>query len=139
GKLLFLQVGATEMADRAASPPIDWSEVFKLAGLNLSEFREAKATRPPPVFADEVHHWEHPYPPYDKASQKVMAASLVGRLVYFEVTQPWRTSSETSGQHFRGSQASRFLAIRAALWLCAIGIATGMAWRHAIQGVVDWQ
>jgi hypothetical protein len=58
--------------------------------------------------------------------------------VYFEVVHPWRAAS--GGQTTQpGRQLSRYAAVRAALWLLALGVAACLAWQHARQGHADWQ
>jgi serine/threonine-protein kinase len=138
GKLLSLQVAADSPGDQPASTPVGWQRLFELAGLPWGEFREISATVPP-LFADAVHSWEGMSPTDANQPVTVTAASLRGRIVYFEVTQPWAARPATAVGLERGRQSTRYLAVRTALWLVVISVAAGLAWRHVQQGHVDWR
>jgi hypothetical protein len=99
--------------------------------LNWPKFREVQATRVPPLFADEVHHWQGPFPAAAGQDLRVMAGAYAGRLVYLEIEYPWQAHG--------AEQLSQFVAMRGALWLVAISLAAWLAWRHVQHGQADWR
>jgi hypothetical protein len=139
GKLLSLQVASDEAGDSSTGNRITWPHLFELAGLPYSEFREIQAKRLPPLFADAVQAWEGPFTLNMKQPVAVTAASLRGRIVYFDVAHPWAVQRQASPELQVRSQPSRYAAVRTAIWLVAIGVAAVLAWRHASQGHADWR
>jgi serine/threonine-protein kinase len=139
GKLLFLRVNEQLPIEEQPPKPIDWAKILDQAGLNWPDAREVEVNQVPPIFADEVHQWQVPFPLDTKHSLDVIAAAHQGRLVYFDRVHPWEVSPTTGETIQRGRQASEFFAIRAALWLLGIGVAAFLAWRHTLHGHADWR
>jgi hypothetical protein len=138
GKLMSLCVNESGALENGSSRQVDWPIVFDLADLNWPAFREVHATRVPPLFADEVRLWQGPFPATSGQDLHVMAAAHSGRLVYFEIEYPWQMrASDIPAEGTQ--QSSRFIAVRAALWLVAISLAAWLAWRHVQLGQADWQ
>lgn len=90
GQLLnFLAIPG--QAERETSPAIavEWPAIFNLAGLPMSRFHAVPANQVPPVPFDARFVWEGTT---DEVPLHVEAASLNGRLVSFNVSEP-RTQS----------------------------------------------
>jgi serine/threonine-protein kinase len=139
GKLLSAQIAASVPGELPPSTPLASGELFDMAGLPQSQFRETSVYRWPPNFADEVHAWEGPFPADPNKQVRVTAASLDGRVVFFDADQPWEISQPMEAAIESGRQSSRFVAVRTALWLIAIVLAAGLAWRHISLGHADWR
>jgi serine/threonine-protein kinase len=139
GKLLSVQVARTSPSEKKTGDSIAWQSVFEHAGLNWTAFREIEATRWPPVFAGAVHSWEGPSAADSTPQVLVTAASLEGRVVYFEVDQPWARHRSTAAAMGLGGQSSQFMTVRTLLWLTAVGVAAVLAWRHVQYGHADWR
>jgi hypothetical protein len=136
--LLSLQVTTDSSDDPPRYRSISWQRLFELADLPWTEFRETSTTDPP-LFADAVHRWEGPLSPDSAHRVAVAAASLRGRVVYFEVEHTWATQRSSPSALETGKQSSRYRAVRTSLWLVVIGVAAVLAWRHVQQGHVDWR
>lgn len=139
GNLLSLHVSTALPGDSPAVRPPPWKSLFELAGLKWSDFREAAPTRWPPEFADVVHSWEGPLAFDSSLTVRVTGAAVGGRVVFFEVEQPWTVSRRAGGVARAGRQFSRFVVLRTVLWLGAIGVACVLAWRHVWLGHADWR
>jgi predicted Ser/Thr protein kinase len=139
GNLLMAQVPVASPSEQTPESPVNWEDLFDLAGLPWPEFHPTKAYRCPPVFADEVLAWEGPFAADRSRQVKVRAASLSGRVVFFDVDQPWEALRPNQAIIETTSQSARFIALRTALWLVAIGMAAVLAWRHVHQGHADWR
>jgi serine/threonine-protein kinase len=141
GKLLSLQI--VDSAEDAANADLrpDWQQLFDMAGLKWAEFRETMPKRSPPLFADEVREWEGPFGADPTQQVRVSAATREGRLVFFDLLQPWESESGAiaqSRQHAR-KQYSRYVVLRTAVWLVAIAAAAILAGWHVNKGHVDWR
>jgi hypothetical protein len=79
----------------AATKDFDWAGVFKEAGLNLSAFQETGSEWSPKRAFDERRAWAGKYPEQPDIDVRVEAAAYRGRLVAFEIVEPW---SKPAGQ-----------------------------------------
>jgi hypothetical protein len=139
GNLLSLQVATSAPEEAPATRPLPWRSLFQLAGLQWADFRETAPSRWPPEFADGVQAWEGPLAIDPNITVRVTGASIGGRVVFFEVEQPWEASGAEGEIARVGRQYSRFVALRTALWLVAIGVACVLAFRHVRLGHADWR
>ena len=139
GKLLSSQIADVAASEEPSGGVTAWPKLFEAAGLPWPEFKETEVARWPPLFADEVHAWEGPFEADPTMRVKVTAAALQGRVVYFDVDQPWEQSQSVDAVGDFGNQSTQFVASRTALWLLAIAIAAVLAWHHARRGHADWQ
>jgi hypothetical protein len=90
GRLAWLQVVPDEAEPPAPSAPLpDWSRLFHEAGLELSRFRPAEPTRNPPVLVDARAAWTGVLDDFGGYPVRVEAASHRGKLVFFELVNPW--------------------------------------------------
>jgi protein kinase-like protein len=139
GRLLTLQVAVDALDDaKPSTEPIDWLALLKRAGFTPTDFGEIAASSWPPLFADEVRCWEGPFPADPQLPLRITAAALQGKVVYFDVDQPWEQSrSVGAATSFRG-QKSRFVSMRTAVWLIAIVLAAALAWHNVGRANADW-
>ncbi len=79
----------------ASSPPApDWSKLFELAALSQSEFHPVSPQWTPPVYADQRGGWEGPMPGWPEQKLRVEAAAYHGRMVSFQMINPWTQPSQ---------------------------------------------
>ena len=102
GRLIFFD-GVPPQIDQAqaagARSDFDWAGVFREAGFNLNDFSETESLRTPPRAFDERRAWTGRYPEQPDISVQVEAAAYRGRLVRFEIVEPWSTpEGQTSNQ-----------------------------------------
>jgi len=71
------------------APTPDWSRLFALAGLDLTQFTPTQPTYTPPAFADAQMAWTGSYPRAAGDSLRLEAAACRGRLVSFRIIGPW--------------------------------------------------
>jgi len=83
GRLLRL-IAIPDVSPRArVTAPIDWSQMFAAAGLAASDFSEVAIDDPPLVPHDQSFAWQRRASPDDGPPVRVRAATLFGRVVYF--------------------------------------------------------
>ena len=75
----------------AATKDFDWAAVFKEAGFNIEDFRETRSEWSPKRAFDERRAWTGKYPEQTDVEVRVEAAAYRGRLVVFEIVEPWST------------------------------------------------
>lgn len=136
GKLLSLQIADTPTEKLPRHEPVDWESLFVAAGLQIADFRMVRPAKSPPLFADEVRNWEGPFPADPRLSLTITAAALNGRVVFFDITQPWEQSSSANST-FDG-QKSQFVSVRLALWLITIGLSAVLDRHNLRRGHADW-
>ncbi len=85
-------------AVRADTPAADWSVPFREADLDMSRFVPTAPRWRPPVYADARAAWDGKYPNRPDIPIHVEAASTGGRIVYFDVFNPWNQSAEPAAR-----------------------------------------
>jgi serine/threonine-protein kinase len=94
----------------AATKNFDWESVFKEAGFSLSSFQETESKWTPPRAFDERRAWTGVYPEQTDIAIRVEAAAYRGKLVYFQIVEPWDNAvGEISDQS--GTDASDIVLI----------------------------
>lgn len=107
----------------------DWSTVFDLAGLDIDRFRPTAPSRIPQMFAHRLQAWEGSYLGLPSDPVTIEAASLNGRITYFNIEWPWEQTERRSGGAIGSSRiASRSFAPRFVLFLAALGGGCCLAW-----------
>ena len=90
----------------------DWSEVFKEAGFNITDFQEIESQWTPPRAYDERKAWTGKYPEQPDIPIRVEAAAYRGKLVSFEIVEPWsKPDRQISAQTAPGLDAPGFILI----------------------------
>jgi serine/threonine protein kinase len=100
GRLIFFD-GVPPQADAAgtATKNFDWAGVFKEAGFNLTDFQETGSKWTPPRAFDERRAWTGVYPEQTDIAIRVEAAAYRGKLVYFQIVEPWdKPAGESADQ-----------------------------------------
>jgi eukaryotic-like serine/threonine-protein kinase len=93
GKLRFLHAVPPRDDVQAPAAAFDWTRLFAEAGFDATRFTPVASTRAPPMYADARRAWDGAYPDRADVPIHLEAASVAGRPVYFEVFEPWNTSS----------------------------------------------
>jgi serine/threonine-protein kinase len=89
GRLLRFSALQPQVDDRPpVSTPPDYSQLFTLAGLDMSRFQSAEPRWLPRGNSDQRAAWTGPIPD-GPTSVRVEAAYWRGRPIYFEVLMPW--------------------------------------------------
>jgi hypothetical protein len=121
----------------AEPPPVDWSRIFELAGLNLDDFQSVPPVRQPPMYADHLVAWES-CPEGRKPSVVVRGATLAGRVVFFQAG-PAAEEVETGGAAGILPSLWRTPFRRLVLNLLAIFGAGSLAWYNLRTGRGDYR
>jgi len=85
----FIHVPPQRESTAAAAGPIDWSGMFREAGLDLTTFQKATSTWIPLHAYDERGAWDGADPLHPDQKVHIEAAAFHGQPVYFETTYPW--------------------------------------------------
>ena len=83
----------------------DWAGVFKDAGFYLTAFESVEPQWTPPNAFDERRAFSGRYPDAPEIAIRIEAAAYRGKLVHFDVIEPWTTPP---GQTAAGSQDGAF-------------------------------
>jgi hypothetical protein len=139
GSLLEYSVspGQTSGFDTTSSP-MDWAALFRLAGLEIAQFKAVRSVRAPPMFANSLVAWEPASPEDQTLPLRVEGASLGSRTVFFAVFPPWdRDWSDAE----KGPSRVLWRApiVRSVLYLLAIIGGGFLAWHNIRVGRGDQQ
>ncbi len=96
GRLIFFE-GVPPRVKEANQPrsEFDWAGVFKEAGFELANFQAVEPQLTPPQAFDEQRAFSGNYPDRPEIAIRVEAAVYQGKLVSFEIVEPW---TPTPGQ-----------------------------------------
>ena len=97
GRLLRFGALQPQVDDRpAVATPPDYAQLFKLAGLDISQFQSVEPRWLPRGNSDARAAWTGPMPG-GPAGVRVEAAYWRGRPIYFEVLMPWAKPRRMEG------------------------------------------
>jgi hypothetical protein len=96
----FMHVPPQREPPAGAPNPVDWSSLFREAGLDIATFQKATSTWVPLHAYDERAAWDGVDPLRPEQKVHVEAASFRGQPIYFETIYPW-------DQPARGEQTPR--------------------------------
>ncbi len=135
GRLIFFN-GVPPQSDDAgaATKNFDWTGVFKEAGLNLPNFEETESKWTPLRAFDERKAWSGVYPEQNDIKIRVEAAAYRGKLVYFQIVEPWDKPAE---EIFKQSQASFPEIVLFSIFLGVLVISALFAIRNVRAGRSD--
>jgi protein kinase-like protein len=85
----FVHVPPQRETMAAAPNLVDWSGMFREAGLDINAFQKAASTWVPLHAYDERGAWDGADPLHPDQKVHVEAAAFRGKPVYFETTYPW--------------------------------------------------
>lgn len=89
GQLLELAVVPPQVDAASAPAPVDWTPLFRAAGLDFQAFSPAPPQWTPRVYADTRAAWTGPFPELTGQQLRVEAAAYHGRPVAFQLVAPW--------------------------------------------------
>jgi hypothetical protein len=134
GKLRFLHAVPSHDDVQAPTAVFDWNRLFAEAGFDATRFTPVASTRIPPIYADARRAWDGAYPDRADVPIHLEAAAVAGRPVYFEVFEPWNTSSLV--ERLRLVERGGFVPATIALLLFVTG-AVLLARRNLLSGRGD--
>jgi serine/threonine-protein kinase len=95
GRLIFFDAVPPRVDDASeADKNFAWEAVFKEAGFDLSNFQPVESEWTPVQAFDERRAWAGRYPEQPDIAIRVEAAAYRGKLVRFEIVEPWSKSVE---------------------------------------------
>jgi serine/threonine-protein kinase len=137
GRLIFFD-GVPPRTGEAggAGSGFDWETVFKEAGFNLADFQPAEPQWTPRRPFDERRAFTGKYPEQPDIAIRVEVAAYRGRLVQFEIVEPW---SEPAGQPSSqgGVHSSVPGIILLTIFFAVMIISSGLAVKNARGGRSD--
>lgn len=90
GRLIFFSAVPPRVDEPlAASGEFDWAGVFKEAGFDLAAFEAVEPQWTPPDAFDDRRAFSGKYPDNSDIAIRVEAAAYRGKLVSFEIVEPW--------------------------------------------------
>jgi hypothetical protein len=135
GNLRFLHA-VPPHDDVQAPAAFDWNRLFAEAGFDATRFTPVASTRVPPLYADARRAWDGAHPDRADVPIHLEAAAVAGRPVYFEVFEPWHTSSLVERLRLVERERGGLVPATMALLLFVTG-AVLLARRHVLTGRGD--
>ena len=162
GRLIFFDAvpPQSDKANAERGGAFDWAGAFKEAGFNLTDFSETESLQLPPRAFDERRAWTGKYPEQPDVPVRVEAAAYRGRLVRFEIVEPWSSfQGQTSNQgsremilatifftvlivgswlafkNVRGGRSDLRGAVRVALFLLVLRMVNSMFAKHQVASI----
>ena len=90
GRLLsFDAVPPAQLASSTGSAEVDWSPLFRAAGLEPSRFTETSPQWTPAAYATHVWAWSGAFADHPDLPLRIEAASSGDRIVHFRLIAPW--------------------------------------------------
>jgi len=104
GRLIYFS-GTPPRVDvpTTATGPFDWAIAFKEAGFDLAAFQPVSPQWTPPQAFDERRAFSGKYPDQPDVEVRIEAAAYHGKLVNFEIVEPWTKPGITSSGPPEGS------------------------------------
>src|SRR6185312_9120870 len=135
GCLIFF-AGVPPRVDEAGGAPkdFDWGTVFKEAGFDLAAFQPAESQWTPRAEFDERRAWTGKYPEQLDITIRVEAAAYRGKLVRFEIVEPW---SKPAGQATNQARSNLANSIAIAIFLGVLIGSALLALRNVRSGRSD--
>ena len=105
GRMIGFTGTPPQTVEAAGARPFDWSRVFAEAGLDPPDFRQTEPKWTPLEPFDERAAWEGTHPAQPDSPVRVEAAAYQGKLVSFQVVNPWnRPAREEQAQEGAGER-----------------------------------
>ncbi len=90
GHLIHFEAVPPQVNDHSApAQPPDWQPLFSAAGLQLSDFKSVAPEWTPLAWGDTRAAWLRTLPGSGTISERVEAASYLGKPIYFDLVYPW--------------------------------------------------
>jgi serine/threonine-protein kinase len=97
GRLRYFRGVPYGLAEQPAGPPPDVAEVFRAAGLDLSQFAPVELARSPLGVVDQVLAWKGRHPVIPQTELVVQVGSWRGQVTEFRTIWPWMKEGEQAG------------------------------------------
>ena len=139
GRLIgFLAISERPLPDAEPDAEPNWRAAFELAGLDYHEFagNPVAPQRRPPMYAEHLQSWEGHYPEHPDMKVRVEGAALGGRIIMFEVIEPWNLEP-TRPAATRGEVDRTWSAIGPFMFLLMLAGGSILAWRNVRLGRGD--
>ena len=123
-----------------SAKPVEWSQLFKAADLNMDDFKPASPTLTPPDFADIQMAWTPRDTDREDLPQRVEAAGFQGRATFFKLKHyHWdiHPKGETNLDLLASSNLSGNATVRVALILTMLVVALVLAFINISSGRAD--
>jgi serine/threonine-protein kinase len=123
GRLVEFHAVPPEREETAPSTPVraDWAALFRLAGLNQTDFQPASPQWTPRGHSDERAAWEGPLPGWSDQRLRLEAAAYRGRPVFFQKVYPWTEPARmTDAPDSRSQRIARTIIGSAVILVVAI-------------------
>jgi serine/threonine-protein kinase len=114
-------------------PPAEWSELFKLADLDPSQFQKTEPLSAPPRASDERMSWTGVYP-RTSIPLRVEAAAWLGKPVFFKLAGPW---TQPSSERSVSAGARARIVLLLTLGIIILIVPAWLAWRNIARGKAD--
>jgi serine/threonine-protein kinase len=133
GRLLAFEGVPPQTTSPEESQPsrFDWARLFAETGLDPAAFRQVESTWVPPHAFDERAAWEGTYPGQPDTPVRVEAAAFRGRLVYYQLINPWNPATRQEERPL--SAAARIILGVAVVIFCAMMIGAALLARHNLR------
>lgn len=119
----FVHVPPQRETAVAAPNPVDWSEMFREAGLDVKAFQKVVSTWIPLHAYDERGAWDGADPLHPDQRVHVEAAAFRGKPVYFETTYPWDLPTRQEQLPTSGAERAFVSSVIAVFLIALIGSA----------------
>jgi serine/threonine protein kinase len=108
GKLFYFEAVPNQVASPTSnvqSSDVDWSILFRSAGLDITSFQPTDSQWTPPRAYDARQAWAGVYPNLPQVPIRIEAAAYQGKPVYFEIVSPWSKPAAESERQSTGQRA----------------------------------
>jgi serine/threonine-protein kinase len=119
----FVHVPPQRETTAAAPNTVDWSAMFREAGLDINSFQKVASTWVPLHAYDERGAWDGADPLHPEQKVHVEAAAFHGKPVYFETTYPWDLPTRQEQLPESGSERAFVISVIAVFMIALIGSA----------------
>jgi len=127
----FIHAPPQREAPAGAPNPVDWSSLFREAGLDLATFQKTTSTWVPLHAYDERAAWDGVDPLRPEQKVHVEAASFRGKPIYFETVYPWDQPARQEQTPEAGSERVFISAVIGIFMIALIGSA--LVARHNLR------
>jgi hypothetical protein len=107
GRLLRLVIVPPQVESAAQDQTprvVDWSVLFREAGLDATQWTSVAPQWTPPIYADTRAAWSGAVDDFPGTPMRIEAAAFRGRPVYFELIAPWTQPARTQPRDATGGQ-----------------------------------
>jgi hypothetical protein len=131
GRLLELAVVPAQVDETSASAAVDWTPLFRAAGLDFSTFHPVTPQWTPRVYADTRAAWTGPLPGLTGRPLRIEAAAYRGRAVAFQQVAPWTRATRTA--LVSGARAGSVWSALGTVAVFSMFVAAALVARHNLR------